>query len=54
MLGVPYTPDMIAKAKADVVAQATTDSPDAADLIKRYPKTNARDFDGNSDPDHRS
>ena len=26
--------------------QATTDSADAADLVKRYPKANARDFDG--------
>jgi cytochrome c oxidase cbb3-type subunit II len=46
-LGVPYTADMIAKAQADVVAQATPDSPEAADLAKRYPKVNARDFDGN-------
>jgi cytochrome c oxidase cbb3-type subunit II len=47
LLGVPYTADMIAKAAADVVAQATPDSPGAADLAKRYPKVNARDFDGN-------
>src|SRR5450756_1325360 len=47
LLGVPYTPDMIARATADVVTQATTDSPDAADLAKRYPKAQARDFDGN-------
>jgi cytochrome c oxidase cbb3-type subunit 2 len=45
-LGVPYTPEMIANAKKDVVAQATTDSPDAAELAKRYPKAIARDFDG--------
>ena len=32
---------------ADVEAQATTDNPAAADLIKRYPKAQARDFDGN-------
>jgi cytochrome c oxidase cbb3-type subunit 2 len=38
---------MIARATADVVTQATTDSPDAADLAKRYPKAVARDFDGN-------
>ena len=44
---MPYTADMIANAQADVVAQATTDSPEAADLAKRYPKVNARDFDGN-------
>ena len=47
VLGVPYTTEMIDNAQADVVAQATTDSPDAADLAKRYPKVNARDFDGN-------
>jgi cytochrome c oxidase cbb3-type subunit 2 len=47
LLGVPYTPDMIARATADVVTQATTDSPDAADLVKRYPKAQVRDFDGN-------
>jgi cytochrome c oxidase cbb3-type subunit 2 len=46
-LGVPYTPDMIEHAQADVVAQATPDSPEAADLAKRYQKVNARDFDGN-------
>ncbi len=47
LLGVPYTADMIAHATADVVTQATIDSPDAADLAKRYPKAQARDFDGN-------
>jgi cytochrome c oxidase cbb3-type subunit 2 len=45
-LGVPYSADMIANAQADVTAQATNDNPDAADLAKRYPKVNARDFDG--------
>jgi cytochrome c oxidase cbb3-type subunit II len=49
-LGVPYTPEMIANAQKDVVTQATTDSPDVAELAKRYPKVNARDFDG--DPKH--
>jgi len=47
LLGVPYSPEMIASAAADVVTQATTDSPDAAALAKRYPKAQARDFDGN-------
>jgi cytochrome c oxidase cbb3-type subunit II len=46
-LGVPYTSQMIEKADADLVAQASPDSPDAADLAKRYPKAQARDFDGN-------
>jgi cytochrome c oxidase cbb3-type subunit II len=49
-LGVPYSADMIANAQADVEAQATNDNPAAADLAKRYPKVNARDFDG--DPKH--
>jgi cytochrome c oxidase cbb3-type subunit 2 len=47
LIGVPYTPDMIANAVQDVATQATTDSPDAADLTKRYPKVQVRDFDGN-------
>jgi len=46
-LGVPYTADMIAHATDDVVTQTTPDSPNAADLAKRYPKVNERDFDGN-------
>ncbi|MEI9806175.1 MAG: cytochrome-c oxidase, cbb3-type subunit II [Pseudolabrys sp.] len=47
VLGVPYTPEMIENAVKDVGLQATTDSPDAAELAKRYPKVQARDFDGN-------
>jgi cytochrome c oxidase cbb3-type subunit 2 len=47
LLGVPYSPEMVENATKDVVTQATTDSPDAADLAKRYPKAQARDFDGN-------
>jgi cytochrome c oxidase cbb3-type subunit 2 len=38
---------MVEKAAADVVAQAANDNPDAVELTKRYPKANARDFDGN-------
>jgi cytochrome c oxidase cbb3-type subunit 2 len=47
VVGVPYTADMIAHATADVVTQATAEAPDAADLQKRYPKAQVRDFDGN-------
>jgi cytochrome c oxidase cbb3-type subunit 2 len=47
-LGVPYTPEMIASAKADIVTQASADPQDADALVKRYPKAVARDFDGNS------
>ncbi len=46
VLGVPYTPEMIASAKADIAIQSTTDDPKAGDLAKRYPKALARDFDG--------
>ena len=46
-VGVPYTSEMIDAAASDVVAQATPDSPGAVDLAKRYPKAQARDFDGN-------
>jgi cytochrome c oxidase cbb3-type subunit 2 len=47
--GVPYTPEMIAAAIDDVRTQAATDAPDADALTKRYPKAQARDFDGNRD-----
>ena len=47
LLGVPYTDDMIANALADVRTQTTNDAPDAAALIKRYPKAQARSFAGN-------
>ena len=45
-LGVPYTIEMVERAQNDLKSQATTDAPDATDLLKRYPKTQARDFDG--------
>jgi cytochrome c oxidase cbb3-type subunit 2 len=44
-LGVPYSKDDIAKANADLLAQADPEA-DSADLLKRYPKAQARDFDG--------
>jgi cytochrome c oxidase cbb3-type subunit II len=46
-LGVPYSADMIAAAQADVRTQASADAPQAAELSKRYPKAQARDYDGN-------
>jgi cytochrome c oxidase cbb3-type subunit II len=46
-LGVPYTGEMIASAKADIVTQASVDAPEADALAKRYPKSIARDYDGN-------
>lgn len=45
--GVPYTPDMIAKASVDLKAQANADdTAGAADLAKRYPKAVARAASG--------
>jgi cytochrome c oxidase cbb3-type subunit 2 len=45
-LGVPYTPEMVEQARADVRTQATANAPDAADLAKRYPRSQSRDYDG--------
>jgi len=44
--GVPYTKEDIAKANDDLKAQANPDA-DTKDLLKRYPKSQSRDFDGN-------
>ena len=46
-LGVPYTADMIANAQADARAQASADA--SEDLTRRYPKAQARDYDGRPD-----
>ncbi|MGA8294691.1 MAG: cytochrome-c oxidase, cbb3-type subunit II [Rhodoplanes sp.] len=46
VVGVPYTDEQIKTAALDLKAQATPDSPDVADLQKRYPKAVARNFDG--------
>jgi len=43
--GVPYSDAEISAAIADALAQADPDA-DASDLKKRYPKAQARDFDG--------
>ena len=45
-VGVPYTDDMIASAKTDLVAQIRPDSGDAKALVQRYPKAQVRKFDG--------
>lgn len=46
IVGVPYSDQMIEKAKADLIAQADPDSDDADELAERYPKAQIRDFDG--------
>lgn len=45
-VGVPYTDEMIANAKADLEAQVDPDSEGAEALLNRYPKAQVRDFDG--------
>ncbi len=44
-VGVPYTKTDLAKAEVDLASQANPDT-DNSDLLKRYPKAQARDFDG--------
>lgn len=44
-VGVPYTDEMLAEAKADLIAQASIDA-DTDPLLRRYPKAQTGDFDG--------
>jgi len=44
--GVPYSDEMIEKAKNDVVAQISPDSKESKALLERYPKAQVRKFDG--------
>jgi cytochrome c oxidase cbb3-type subunit II len=45
VVGVPYSEEMIAAARADLIAQGMPDG-DTSGLAERYPKMQARDFDG--------
>ncbi len=45
-VGVPYTDEQIANAKADLLAQVNPESEDADAFQKRYPKAAVRNFDG--------
>ena len=47
VVGTPYTPELVAKAKDDLIAQATDDAEDSEGFQQRYPKAQFRDFDGN-------
>jgi cytochrome c oxidase cbb3-type subunit 2 len=44
-VGVPYTEDMLANARADLLAQADVNA-DTSGLLERYPKAKVGDFDG--------
>ncbi len=46
-VGVPYTDEMIASAKADLKAQADPNA-DTSGLLARYPKAKVGDFDGDA------
>jgi cytochrome c oxidase cbb3-type subunit 2 len=48
-VGVPYLNSQIEHAIADLEAQANPNSDGVDDFHKRYPKAQARDFDGNPD-----
>ena len=45
-VGVPYTQDQIDNAKRDLEAQADPNADGLDAMQKRYPKAQARDFDG--------
>lgn len=45
-IGVPYSDEMIASAKTDVLAQISPDTSAAKALMQRYPKAQVRRFDG--------
>src|SRR5262245_25397072 len=49
-VGVPYSEEMIAAAKADLEAQIDPDSRAARELARRYPKARAAKFDGKPGP----
>jgi cytochrome c oxidase cbb3-type subunit II len=47
-VGVPYTQEQINKAVIDAKAQVNPDDPEADHFLKRYPKAQVRNFDGNA------
>jgi cytochrome c oxidase cbb3-type subunit 2 len=47
-VGVPYTPEMIEKARADLAAQLNPESRPARELAQRYPKAKTVKIDGKS------
>jgi len=44
MTGVPYTPEMIDKARVDLKAQGTIEGPGTSEFQARYPKAIIRDL----------
>ncbi len=52
-VGVPYTDEMVTNAMTDLKAQIAPDSPEAAALLKRYPKAVVRKFNPAESRDYR-
>lgn len=48
-VGVPYTDEMIAQAKDDLVRQTDPDAAGVKEFLARYPKASVRKFSGKSD-----
>jgi cytochrome c oxidase cbb3-type subunit 2 len=46
LVGVPYSEEMLEKARADLAAQVNPDSRPARELLRRYPKAKVAKFDG--------
>jgi cytochrome c oxidase cbb3-type subunit 2 len=46
LVGVPYSDEMIDKARQDLSAQVTPDSRPAREMLRRYPKAKVGKFDG--------
>jgi cytochrome c oxidase cbb3-type subunit 2 len=46
LVGVPYSDEMLNKAKQDLAAQVTPDSRSAREMLRRYPKAKVGKFDG--------
>ena len=46
-VGVPYSEEMIAQARADALSQVDPDSNELDAFLERYPGAQVRDFDGN-------
>jgi cytochrome c oxidase cbb3-type subunit 2 len=49
LVGVPYSDEMIEKAKTDLAAQVQSEGRAVRDLLKRYPKAKVGKFDGKAD-----
>jgi cytochrome c oxidase cbb3-type subunit II len=49
LVGVPYSDEMIDKARQDLAAQIAPDSRPARELLRRYPKAKVAKFDGKPD-----